>query len=510
MNNLPSLIKTALVGTAKSAFQPSDPEELVRLGISSELSTEEQLLRLSIAYSRLRRSGFIPLERKGKTPSPCPVETLKSCSSKSALLLKNVLFNKQNLGIKEFLFHLAQAKRHIPFDMLPDLLEKGIHKEDWHPLLKATMGERGAWLVAQNPAWSYLSEPTDESIWELGKREERVFYLQHLRANDPQAALEKLTATWAEDSSDDKLKFIPILAKHISEKDEDLLEKALQSRRQEVRLAAAKLLPLIEQSQFNQRMQARLKACILVKKALLSSSKLEIKLPVFDEGMKKDGMVKNEKGGRGGQKANWLKQMIATQPPSFWSAYLGAKPPQVIRLFANTDWKFILLNALIEASAKHQNADYLSALLEFWVLNINNEDIQQLEFNQIFSYLVEPVFQKIAIKALKKGRNILDDQNSVTQLLLHSPNPWSDEMTLEVFAQFEGWLSTSGSNFWSKRHFKDVLKVAAYRVNPKMVGRLSKTLLQNGSTWGSWERELDEFIRTLQLREQMVLELYKD
>ena len=363
MNNLQQLIKAALVGTAKSNFLPSDPDELIRLSIPAELGTEEQLLRLAVNYNRLRKAGFIAPDLQGSSLPPCPKETLKSCSSTSAQHLRSILFEANNLGVLEFLFHVEKSKRHLPFDMLPDLLENGRKKPDWHSLLKSTMGNRGKWLVAQNKDWNYLDELTDSEIWETGIREERLLFIKNLRANNPQAALEKLRSTWDEDSAEDKAAFLPILATHISDADEAFLENALADRRKEVRTQATKLLPLIERSRYNQRMQERLGQCILLKKALLAKNKLEIKLPVFDEAMKKDGIVKTVSSPKGGQKANWLRQMIATQPPSFWSDYFGLQPAQIIRLFANTDWTVVLINGLIEAAAKHKTK---TILLLYW------------------------------------------------------------------------------------------------------------------------------------------------
>ena len=123
--------------------------------------------------------------------------------------------------------------------------------------------------------------------------------------------------------------------------------------------------------------------------------------------------------------------------------------------------------------------------------------------------MTDPVFQKIAIKALKKGKNILDDNNSVTQLLLRSQSPWTNELILAVLNQFKTWLSAKGTSYWSGRHFKEVLKVAAYRVNPNMAEKLHQSWLKDSNIWGKWEKEIDDFIRTLRLREQMIRELGK-
>lgn len=115
-----------------------------------------------------------------------------------------ILGGRHDRLLPEWLAAAAATGRRVPPYTLPDLLDRGRRDRSIREHLGVLAGQRGRWLAAYNPAWSYLlDEPTGET-WELGGAADRRAHLRALRSADPGAARRLLEGTWERETPDDR------------------------------------------------------------------------------------------------------------------------------------------------------------------------------------------------------------------------------------------------------------------------------------------------------------------
>ena len=163
------------------------------------------------------------------------------------------------------------------------------------------LGERGRWLAAQNPEWSWVTGTSGEgdNVWETGDRAARLAYLRKVRETQPGRARELLISTWKVEPAEDRAAFIAVLETGLSQDDEAFLEAALDDKRKEVRRKAAALLARIPGSALVTRMTERTLPLLrftspesggVMKLKKSKPAALEVTLPAeCDKAMQRDG-----------------------------------------------------------------------------------------------------------------------------------------------------------------------------------------------------------------------------
>ncbi|HRF38116.1 MAG TPA: DUF5691 domain-containing protein, partial [Saprospiraceae bacterium] len=124
--------------------------------------------------------------------------------------------------------------------------------EEARPLL----GARGRWLMAQLPEWQPLLKETDPKSWQIASLEERKKILLQVRKTNPEAGLQQLRSTWAEDGWKERHELLKRLETGLSLSDESFLETCLDDKRREIRQTAARLLALLPGSALSERLQS--------------------------------------------------------------------------------------------------------------------------------------------------------------------------------------------------------------------------------------------------------------
>ncbi len=166
------LYKTALLGTDRMTPSVSTLEKLREMGIETDDATEAVLTGVGM-LSLARKGGYPLLDFEGELPSLCPIETKSYMSARAAKYIQDVLDKK--VPIYNYLYAsffqqiaecAAQNNKIVPIGLLPTLLN-----QEWQGGLEQLIGERGKWLVVQNPKWvNVLSEqkkPTKLSASEI-------------------------------------------------------------------------------------------------------------------------------------------------------------------------------------------------------------------------------------------------------------------------------------------------------------------------------------------------------
>ena len=104
--------------------------------------------------------------------------------------------------LAEWLAAAAGRGRRVPARLLPALLHqarRGLPADSGlRRLVAAAGGSRARWLAGLNPEWKFVLAyaPAGEDAWRLGDAAQRRGYLSALRARDPGAARDLVTASW--------------------------------------------------------------------------------------------------------------------------------------------------------------------------------------------------------------------------------------------------------------------------------------------------------------------------
>lgn len=498
------LVNTALIGTDRSSTTFLDDPGIKKYLPEGENSPELNLLEAATKISFLLKSGYIPGENSGSQATFNIIEKLEQVSPDSARDLEAILYHDYEPALPEYLRLLEKNHKRIANEMLPDVLEIIAAKPELWDALNNVIGERGHWLVSQNPDWQFDKSPIKPGDWHKGTFHERLSLLQYLRKQTPDLAIELVESTWEEDSISDKVEFLKILKIGLGPNDERFLEKCLDYRRKEVRKTAAKLLAEVPGSALSERVFERLKNYLSLKRKPENKMKLEVSLPEkCDEGMIRDGVDPGAQWFKGGVKVSRLGQMIVATNPSKWSDWMKLDPADSLLVFVRSEWSEMLIQALIEASAVHKADEWIKALLDFGFEIKDNNRFQGLNFLPLYSAMSENVFQYIAAARIVKEEELLPEGHLACQILKNTNYPWSDKLTLSVTSALSRWMGFETSRYWNGWHYRSILKKAAYLARPGIAPKLEFIWPRNSRIWQSWEKEVTDFLDVLNFRKKM-------
>lgn len=360
-----ALVSAALMGTERAPFTSltAAGELGAALAALDPANPERALLDSAAVLATYRRAGALPPRAGVATPSACAPETLPVPSERAANALALVLRKPSPyLEVREWCSLATQAGVRLPDQYLPailDLLSRG--PASYAPLIDS-IGPRGRWLAAHNPAWRLLAlEPGGEAdAWATGDRPTRLFALQRARHRDPAQGRALLESTWKTESADDRARFLRELDRGLSMADEPLLEKALDDRAKGVRSVAAMLLIRLGESRLVARMIERVKPLISFERR---TGRLQATLPeACDAGMQRDGVDPKPLSADTGEKTWWFVQMLRCVPPAVWVEAFDARPEALIAAAERSIWKPPLLDGWTEAAIYHADAQWLNCL----------------------------------------------------------------------------------------------------------------------------------------------------
>jgi Family of unknown function (DUF5691) len=335
------LVSTALLGTERRDVIAAAPLE-----VSRETPEEELLARAAVTVV-YRRAGMRP--QAGATLLPqAPSETLPRCSPAAALRLSLIL-GGEFAGVLDEWLDLARARGvRVPEELLPALFA---HAHGRLEAVLAVAGERGRWLAGVDDAYAWAASGDD--VWETGTLEARRTWLRERRREDPDVARAALAETWPREDPRSRALLLAELATSLSGADEELLEHALDDRRQEARVTAAYLLSRLPASAYARRMGKRARALVRIGKRIDASLPEEL-----DNAGARDVVLTKPPQGTG-ERAWWLQQIVAATSLDAWDG----DPAKLVRLKVAANLEAAVHAGWSEAAARQRNAEWAAALL---------------------------------------------------------------------------------------------------------------------------------------------------
>ncbi|PKH42146.1 hypothetical protein SAMN05192575_107165 [Nocardioides alpinus] len=428
----------ALVGSARR--EPPPIPAALGVVTDDEGHAPEHRLLASAALADAVTRGGAGLQAAGGPTHDAPPETREACSEAAAQLVHLLLLQPpvsmatRDELVVEWLRLAEAAGQRAPFAVLPALLEFAAPRPSVARALGGVIGERGAWLVGLNAAWSATLDADrtapvgsgggdDWTVqWSTMATAEATAAFAAGRRTSPAAARALLEAEWDTVSAKVRGEAVVALRHGISAADEPLLERALDDRAKTVREAAAGVLSLLPASDRADRMAARLRGLVRVRGTL--SRHLEVEVPdPPDDAAVRDGMTPPAKGG-GPPPTVWLAQVVRGAPLSTWTEITGRSVAATLKMVRDKD----VLASLVEAVLDRRDAAWALACVEHgvpdprlvWLLP------QEKRTDLLVSWVARP----------PAGRDL-------GRLLVEVPRPWPDELSRVVLGRLRGEGATT-------------------------------------------------------------------
>lgn len=496
------LSKVALLGTERSHLSDETKSLLSEHGINMDAEETQILLESAAFFSQINKAAFILPTFQGHIVATAEDADERIVSPKSTHHLNLILTGDYERALPEFILYLEKTQKQLSPKNLPDLLNKCLESRDFWHKIKPAIGKRGWWLLSQNPTWQTLENLPSPDTWTTGSKEERIAFLNFFREKDSIKTIEVLSATWKKESWRDKVNFLQILKTDLSKADEPFLEDCLYDGKKDIREAAANLLAAIPDSGLVERMYFRITDLIKYEEGIL-----KIYLPDEpDETAVRDGVNPKSKK-YAGQKTGILQQMFSKIPPQRWEEYFISSPEKVLKLFYQNEWSKTLIRAMVEATVLHKNPEWAKPLLEMW-LHLGNSDLwDELPMLELAEILPAEMYHQIAAQHLEKNKQLLNEKSPILKLLIGVSHNWNDKLAMLAIGRFQQWLSAAPSQFWDKLHYKTLLHEAAYKCSPHLLEKLKSGWGRSSQAWGLWETEVEQFLRVLIFRKEMINEL---
>ncbi|TDP89354.1 DUF5691 domain-containing protein [Labedaea rhizosphaerae] len=370
MTGWDDLVATAMLGTARRPAPVDTLPGPIREHLDPTGDPAHDLLAAAALLGGYRKAGTRAVTDSTPVPAaePDPRPVVRDAA---ATRLGRILNGDHADLLGEWLTAAAAAGYRPPPEHLPALADAARAKSALRPLVAAAAGTEAAWLGAIRPDWAFLgthaTTDTDDA-WRFGSPAQRRAWLAGALRTEPEAARKALQETWSAEPAESRVDLLEVLGAALKPEDAAFLERALDDRAQDVRRLAGELLSCLPGSELGRRMAERMAALVSVRRRSLGRrGVLVFELPTeCDDAMKRDGIVASPPKGTG-QRAWWLRQLLAATPLSFWDQYADS-PADLLRMpFTGADGDTddaVVLAGLAGAAARQHDPAWARALLE--------------------------------------------------------------------------------------------------------------------------------------------------
>jgi hypothetical protein len=495
------LVTSVLLGTDRRPPQPplagdALSERIQRLDPAQSPSF---LLGAAALVTQYRQAGRLLAQIALPAPSVCPPEDRPACSPAAALRLKMMLGGSYKEILPEWLALAAERGKRVPAELLPELLSWADPDTPSIDSVLAVIGQRGRWLLTQNPGWEdvllaetmrHIQPAAAEAAWQTGKRAARQALLRCVRVANPALGLQLVASTWKEDSALDRTSFLNIFTNGLSMADEPFLEAALDDRSKEVRRAACDLLGGLGESRLVQRHYQRLQALLKFQPGnFLRKPKLEVILPeACDKDMLRDGVEVKRQTKTRGEKGEWLAQMLRTVPPTWWSRDWKESPEGILTTASQGDWEELLRESWVSAAVAHRDLAWAEALLKRYP-----------DEEALIAILQPQQREAFFLSQLEANFDVGLD------LLSRDEHAWSKDLSLRVLEGIRKYHAANLATFdytWRKS-----FPALGRHMQPALAAEINRLLANPSVENPNWDGVVESLLLTVDFRRLMLDEL---
>ncbi|WP_327149935.1 SWIM zinc finger family protein [Nocardia sp. NBC_01329] len=508
----PEAASIALLGTARGAADPPGLPEPVAATVTalSGRDAAGRLLETTALDMAWTRGGYLP--RRIEVPGEPAAEDPRPVLPRPAADRLALLIESRPDFLPEWFAAAAPHDYRAPDRLTGQLLEFAAGNSELREAALALAGARGRWLAGRIPRWHDLvrrdtaqPEPENET-WHLGRPPERLRWLTDLRRRDPAAARDALAEAWSRESGAPKAELLGVLADGSSPEDEDLLERALDDRRGDVRRTAAELLARLPGSAFAERMTGRATAWLKCAEAGSGEgSELIVGIPEsLDKASIRDGFTDSTTefgyrwNGRPDLPATRLRKLVAGLPLSYWTEPLG---PPVRACATRVDDRFRqpLFDGWMDAALAQRDTDWGHALFTAGLPS----NLAILRRRELFALI--PSGDQLR-HLLGLGSAWLSELESLLPAMAH---PWPPELARHLLHLFEERARTAAARRGAPGTYpsahRSLLHTATLHLPPECAGAV--TALAGRCEADDWAAALGTLAHDLHQRSVMLEEL---
>ena len=497
-----SIEKLLVLGTNRLGVKRDVIEFLQSYRETLPDSEEEQALSAFTYYYQLKKAQSNIGVFEGPILDPIQEPMLKEMSVHSIHHFNLILEGKFGEALVEFIDLAVSVNRSFPPESLPALLDKCLEEPGLYDKIKKVLGRRGQWLITLKPAWQTLALQITENSWLAGNQQERIAFLQKIRETKARKFWDYLNEVWPKEPYRNKIAFLEILEGQVTLEDEPFLLPYLEDRRKEVRKKVASLLSSIKESTLVHTLTQEGFSYLKWN----AQNVFEVALPQsFPDHLLQFGLEKNRKKERKqwGAKGDWVFQILTHIPPSFWEGHFGKSPTQCVQAIHKSEWRKLLLRALIISLNKHPEVNWQEAVGRYLLQQENPIWLEDNCFQQFAKQLPDFVFNQIGVNYLTHRPYLVGKQTFLNWLIGLNLHKWTDDFTKKIIRGFQRWMGEERTLSWGAQHYKKILQVASYQANPFLKDQFRNGWNPNGFMWGIWEHEIHELINTWQFRKEM-------
>ncbi len=349
------LIATALLGTARMQQVPSAPHaDLETTWSAIRIDDPADVVLQALALTRAMHRGGTKLRDENESVTALGVVPEPLLSGGAVDTLIRLLNGEFPDILPEWLGIAFTSDRVLPGRVLPELLAAATKDHSLRALTRKLAGERGKWIAARHQTFSWIidGQIVEENSWEDGSPVERLAWLRQTRQVDPSRALEAVTSHWSGEDAAMRESILKLISENPLPSDEAWLEEhALTDRRQGVRDLAAVSLVCLPDSAFRKRALGRIDSCVKIQRRLLKRT-ITVEPPgAFDPSWAADGIKEKPPQGTG-EKAWWLRQMVAMVPIADWPELLDCRAEELFSLSIDSDWKEVILLGWLDSARR--------------------------------------------------------------------------------------------------------------------------------------------------------------
>ncbi len=501
-----TLATVALLGTQRQA--PPTPGIGGAIGAALQVvasdDREATLLAQAALLGPYLHSGRLPELAAAPAGPLAPPETRPAPPAHVSAVLEQLLVRGVPALMREWLTLCNQHGYCLPDHLLLACLRWGQKvrgDDESRAALRSCMSERGRWLAAQNPEWSFVRTvqalPDDvEQIaarWEQDDARSRARLLGQVRATRPATSRELILKTWSSDSAEERLLWLETLTPTVSPDDETLLERALDDRSKKVRWMAVQLLARLPDSTTARQIAEQAAGMLGWVPARggvfgIGGTPAQISVTVPETpGRDLERTLVELTPPRGTSKTSWLlSRMLPLVPPTAWERRWQASPTQIIAAMSGNEWMDDLMAGFGAAAAFHHDTRWAEALFA-----AHETQQRRLNHAMLIRVLDAPAAEQVALRWLRKG-----EPHTIT----HLERPWSVSFSREVLAFLQQLTARPANDTW---RMLNVFDIASRRIPPTLLDDARRNWPTDRTTWEQWQSATDGFFATIHTRSEI-------